>query len=35
MEGATEHSAVVQALIDDLIKRGLGQGVTAVSGGKR
>ena len=23
MEGATEHSAVVQALIDDLIERGL------------
>src|SRR5450631_4088324 len=27
MEGATEHSAVVQALIDDLIERGLDPGV--------
>jgi putative transposase len=27
MEGATEHSAVVQALIDDLIERGLNPAV--------
>src|ERR1700687_2860659 len=31
MEGATEHSAVVQALIDDLIERGLDPAVPPVA----
>ena len=35
MEGATEHSAVVQALIDDLIERGLDPAVPRLEGARQ